>query len=151
MSRILAEDAGMASPSALIDWQEKSDEVARKVVRARELGIAAMLDDTLEIADKPQRGLVRIIKPDGTIEEREEDMLGHRKLRVHTRQEYARMIAPRKYGPKLDVTSGGEKLAPPAALVLVDARIQSLVLIAQRRLGEPLELSAEPDIEDLMG
>ena len=153
LSRILREDEGLCNPSTLLDWQEKDDDVARKVTRARELGVATLLDETLKIADTHEKGIVRIIKPDGTVEEREEDMLGHRKLRIHARHEYARMIAPRKYGPKLDVTSGGEKLPAPATPVLVDARIQSLVLIAQRRLveGGTLEGSAEPDIEELMG
>jgi hypothetical protein len=42
------------------------------------------------------------------------------------------------------VTSGGEKLPTPAAPVLIDARVQSLLLIAQDRLKQ------QPQIEDLM-
>jgi hypothetical protein len=47
---------------------------------------------------------------------RKEDMLGHRKLVVETYIKAAQMLKPKTYGPKLDLTSGGEKLGLSAEL-----------------------------------
>lgn len=149
LSRILREDDGMPSPPTVIKWQEQDPDIAAKVVRAREIGIETLLDETLEIADTPQLGVRIVTDKDGT-REHEEDMLGHRKLRIDTRQKYAQMIAPRKYGNKLDVTSGGEKLPEPASnnVNLIDVRMQSLIaLAAQRQIEAPKD---DPAIEDLM-
>jgi len=71
----------------------------------------------------------------GEIEEtRREDMLGHRKLQVETRIKYAQMIAPRKYGPKLDLTTDNKPISSDIADVA--ARTASLLAMAKERKDE---------------
>lgn len=96
-------------------WCYADDDLLQKVAHAREAGVEAIIDSTLDIADTQEEGEIVTEGPDGTTTKRE-DMLGHRKLRIETRIKYAQMIAPRKYGPKLDLTSGGERLGLAAEI-----------------------------------
>jgi hypothetical protein len=136
----------MPSPPTVYKWQAEDAEFADKVGRAREAGVEVLLDQTVEIADEScgARDLYIEYREDGVpIAKVDGDVIQRAKLRAETRFKYAQMIAPRKYGAKLDVTSGGEKLAAPAQLN--DMRIQSLIHVAQQRAQLP-----PPEIEDLM-
>lgn len=115
IARILREDDGMPAQSQFWRWHFESVELQEKVARARENGVECLMDEALDIADTPQIGEV-ITEDDDKRTVRTEDMLGHRKLRIEVRHKYAQMIAPRKYGPKLDLTSGGDKLGLTAEL-----------------------------------
>lgn len=105
---------------------EDPDSLIHKVARAREAGIEAKMDEAMHVAATPMLGEIVTEKPilvDGkplkgvTIREvKREDMLGHRKLLVDTIHKQAQMLKPKTYGPKLDLTSGGEKLALSAEL-----------------------------------
>jgi hypothetical protein len=69
------------------------------------------LDEGAEITSvdgSPYEGMV--------IKVRKEDMLGHRKLLIDTIIKQAQMLKPKTYGPKLDLTSGGEKIGLSAEL-----------------------------------
>jgi hypothetical protein len=110
VSRVLADDKGMPAAATFWNWYFADADLMEKVARARENGVEAIMDETLAIADQQEVG--EIVTNDGEkTTTRKEDMLGHRKLRIETRHKYAQMIAPRKYGPKLDLTSGGERVA----------------------------------------
>jgi hypothetical protein len=121
------------------DDAETENGLVQKVARARHSGVEAMLDRAVHVAETPQLGEVVTIErdpelhkditegmeptsPDGTPHEgmivkiRKEDMLGHRKLVVETYIKAAQMLKPKTYGPKLDLTSGGEKLGLSAEL-----------------------------------
>lgn len=149
LSRILREDKGMPVSTTWWRWHSEDEELQHKVARAREAGVEALMMETIDIADTQEVGQRVTTKPDGTIETVEEDMIAHRKLRIESRFKYAQMIAPRKYGPKVDVTSGGEALPTPAP-VLVDARIQSLIALAQARHANGELAAPDDDLGDLM-
>lgn len=130
VSRILREDKGMPCRTTWWNWYFNDDVLMNKVARARENGADALMDETLDIADEQEMG--EIVTDDGEkVTTRKEDMLGHRKLRIETRHKYAQMIAPRKYGPKLDLTSGGEKIQPDSTAVA--ARAAAMVKMALER------------------
>ena len=120
LDRVLSEDEGMPGSSTFWRWHMADEQIRDNLARARENGVERLMGECVDIADTQEVGEIRTVKADGAIEVKTEDMLGHRKLRIETRMKYAQMIAPRKYGAKLDVTSGGE------AINLADA-------IAQRR------------------
>jgi len=115
VSRILREDGGMPAAATFWNWYYADETLMEKVARARENGVEAIMDETLAIADEQEIGETVTEDGDKTTIKRE-DMLGHRKLRIDTRHKYAQMIAPRKYGPKLDLTSGGEKIGLTAEI-----------------------------------
>jgi len=91
-------DEGMPSPSTFWRWHMEDEEIRDNLARARENGVERHIGELIRIAD-----------------EVEEDPAS-RRVRIDARVKAAQMIAPRKYGPKLDVTSGGERIeADPVA------------------------------------
>lgn len=92
----------------------RHEEVRDNLARARQNGVEALIDEAVDIADTPLEGIETTWErgPDGVkMRETRKEMLGHRRLQVETRLKYAQMIAPRKYGPKLDLTSDGENMS----------------------------------------
>ena len=45
-----------------------------------------LFDEIIEIADTPQLGVKKVIKPDGSVETTEADMIEHRRLRIDARK-----------------------------------------------------------------
>ena len=92
-------------------WEQDIPEHADNSARARAIGYRALSEQCLQIADTPMIGEERTVKADGTIEVREGDMLGHRKLQIDTRLRLLGKWAPKVYGDKLAL--GGDPDAPP--------------------------------------
>lgn len=113
VSRILREDEGMCPKSTFWNWCFADENLMGKVARARESGVESIMDETLEIADDRSRDTVKA--KDGS-DVADTEWITRSRLRVDTRFKYAQMIAPRKYGPKLDLTSDGERIGLPAAI-----------------------------------
>jgi hypothetical protein len=115
VSRVFREDKttaqGISLPSASTFWkwvfEDTSGELSEKLVRAREFGIEAILDETLDIADETISDTIR--DENGT-ERPNSEWISRSRLRIETRTKLAQMLKPKTYGAKLDVTSGGEKL-----------------------------------------
>ena len=148
LSRVLKDDDGMCTVPTFLEWCENDSALLNKVTRAREHGVEVLLDETLEIADETNADAYIETAADGTQRAKiDGEAIQRSKLRVLTRQQYASMIAPRKYGNRLDLTSGGEKLEAPQVnqVTLVDARVQSLIAIAMQRREEEQVL-----LQDLM-
>ena len=117
VTTILIEDEGLCSDSQFWRWYYADEELRGKVAQAREHGVEARLERAIHVASTPQMGIIEtekhIMGEDGpypVTEVKREDMLGHRKLLVDTLIKSAQMLKPKTYGPKLDLTSGGEKL-----------------------------------------
>jgi len=137
--KILAEDEGLCSAYTFAVWQGKFPEIADKVARAREAACEQLIEETIAIADDRQ------------------EEANSRKVRIQARKDAAAMLAPRKYGQRIDVTSGGKALeaAPPPAVQL-DNRIAALLTLAahnaRRQLEAPMiDVTPEPSIDDVMG
>jgi len=108
--RQLCRDLGI-SKSAVYEWEQADPEFAGRIARARVIGHDELAEQCLEIADTPVEGVERVIKPDGAIEERKGDMLGHRKLQIETRMKLLAKWDPRRYGDKVAI--GGADDLPP--------------------------------------
>jgi hypothetical protein len=105
-------------------WERDHPEHAANVARAREAGCHALADEALKIADTPQLGVVRTVKPDGSVEERQEDMTSHRKLQIDTRKWLLSRWLPKVYGDKLAL-GGAEDL--PAIKGMPDDALQAKI------------------------
>lgn len=137
VDRILREDAHMPSKSQFWRWHMEDAALRDNLARARECGADCHMDEAIAIADEQEHGERVETDGNGAVTKRvKEDMIAHRRLRIDTRIRAAQMMAPRKYGPKVDVTTGGEKL--PAALDM--ATVPSDVL---RALAKAQEASDE--------
>lgn len=74
----------------------------------------------------------------------EKNAIAKAKLRIYARESYAAKIAPKRFGQKLDLTSGNEKLTSNT-----DNRLQAIIALAQRRKkGEDVIDLAPKETED---
>lgn len=101
LDRALREHDGMPSPTTFWRWHMEDEKVRDNLARARENGVEAHLDECLDIADTAI----------------DRDSAAAAKVRVDTRVKLAQMMAPRKYKPGIDVTSGGDKISSYAEAV----------------------------------
>lgn len=118
VSRVFREDkttaTGVKMPAVSTFWlwafQDEANEISDKLVRARHHGIEALLDETIDIADETQFDTV---KDDSGNDRPNSEWISRSKVRIETRIKLAQMLKPKTYGPKVDVTSGGEPIMEP--------------------------------------
>ena len=99
---------GMPSVWSFLRAVEADAALAQQYARAKETGIESLAADVLAIANTPMFGVIRTVKPDGSVEEKQADMIEHRRLQVDTRKWLLSKLAPKKYGDKLDVGVTGD-------------------------------------------
>lgn len=88
--------------------------------RARALQIEHEIDENKVISNRPEIGIVTVTKEirgkDGEVqtltETREGDMLGHRQLKIRTREYRIEKLAANKYGPRAAVELSGPRGGP---------------------------------------
>lgn len=131
VSRICREDEGLCDAKTFWRWHFDDETLRQKVADARANGIEAKMDEAMAVAEMPMVGEVRVDKHINVggaavpvTEVRHEDMLGHRKLLVDTIIKQAQMLKPKTYGPKLDLTSGGEKVGLSEAMLQAERRLR---------------------------
>lgn len=113
VSRICREDEGMCDASTFWRWHFVDETLRTKVAEARANGVEAMLDEAIEIADDGRNDWVAKPKKDDgeeTVFAFNKENVLRSKLRFDARVKAAQMLKPKTYGPKLDLTSGGEKI-----------------------------------------
>ena len=104
--RKACETAGGPDPSTVLRWTQDAVCIgfAQQYTRAREAGYQKLGDELIEIADTPQIGIETKLRPDGSRETTEGDMLGHRKLQIDTRKWMLSKMLPKLYGDKIVTT-----------------------------------------------
>lgn len=88
-------------------WLEESEELQERYKKATQKRADNIFEEMLEIADKQSA--------DMEVNERGEHVINHNvinrsRLQIDTRKWMLGKLNPTKYGDKLDVTSGGDKL-----------------------------------------
>ena len=112
----------MPDESTVRQWEVDRQDFAPQSQRAREIGYDSLADQCLQIADTPVIGEERTTKADGSIEVRQVEMLGHRRLQIDTRMRLLGKWAPKKYGDKQQVEHSG---SVDVATTLLAARKRS--------------------------
>lgn len=107
--RAICRESHMPTWVTVYAWRKANPQFSERLALARELGGDAIAEETLEIADTPQVG-ERTEDSDTGSKTVREDMLGHRKLQVDTRLKLLAVWFPRKFGQRIDVTTGNESL-----------------------------------------
>jgi hypothetical protein len=102
--RSICRDEHMPPESTVRLWALKDEGpgFAAQYAQARDLGLDAMADELLDIADTTQEGVTTTDQEWGTSEKRG-DMIEHRKLRYDARKWYLSKLAPKRYGDRLAV------------------------------------------------
>lgn len=99
---------GLPAESTVRAWAlDDIEGFAANYARARSIGYEKLAEELLEIADTPQTGVIRTVKPDGTEEVKHADMIEHRRLRVDSRKWMLSKMLPKVYGDKLDMSVAG--------------------------------------------
>ena len=92
-------------------WISKNKELQDLYNYAREIRSDVLFEEIIEIADTTEEGETIKESAIGTTIERG-DMLRHRQLKIDARKWVVSKMQPKKYGDKLDLTTGGEKIQP---------------------------------------
>jgi len=123
---IFKEDKDLPALSCWNSWLINDQSLEEQVTRARRLGLSAIIEEMVEIADNKKAD------PDAQ----------SRRTRIYAREKMAAMLAPHTFGQKLDVTSGGKPLEAPKSVTLIDNRIQSVLMLVQQRKADDAAVQA---------
>jgi hypothetical protein len=111
----ICKDESMPSPETIYTWLLEPDKkiFSDQYARARATQAEIMFDEILEISDDSTNDWEtrQFGKEKVKVENRE--ATGRSRLRVDTRKWYLSKVLPKKFGEKLDLTSGGDKLPTP--------------------------------------
>jgi hypothetical protein len=99
--RAVCREEGMPTEAAVRKLALSDAEFGAQYTHARAVGYDMLGDELLEIADTTQLGVIRTVKPDGSVEEKQADMIEHRRLRVDARKWMLAKMLPKKYGDKI--------------------------------------------------
>ena len=111
----LCRDEGMPDQSTVWRWAKANEEVSQALAHAREVGEEAIAADCLNIADDNGKDM-RVLAEGVMV--KDPDVVQRAKLRIETRLKLLAIWNPKKYGSKVDVTSGGDKIPVPIVQVL---------------------------------
>jgi hypothetical protein len=130
--RAICRDEGMPPESTVRQWAlDDVDGFAARYAHARELGIEAMAEQCIEIAD--DSGSDFSAGDDGPAFNAEH--VQRSKLRVDTRKWLLAKMAPKKYGDRIDVGNADGKPFEVKDTGEAATRIATLLATAQQRKG----------------
>ena len=105
----ICSDDGMPPASTVRQWAlDDTQGFAALSARAYTLGFETLAERCLEIANTPLEGVETTTKPNGDVEEKRGDMLGHRKLQIDTAMRLLGKWSPKRYGEKIQQEHSGE-------------------------------------------
>jgi hypothetical protein len=107
LSRI-CNDKRMPARRTVYDWLEEDEDFSARFHDARAIGIHHLAEECIAIADEPSSDAVEV---------------ADKRVRIDTRLRLAGKWLPRIYGDKLDLTSGGERIALSAELEAARKRV----------------------------
>jgi hypothetical protein len=116
----ICRDKGMPKVTTLWDWQNDKDnpdraaQISERFARAREVGYDAIATKCLDIADDNTTDVEMVEITEGvTVERVNHDVVQRAKLRIETRLKLLACWDPKRYGTKIDHTSGGKTIVAP--------------------------------------
>lgn len=104
----ICETDEMPSVSTVLKWLNTNEAFLRQYTRAKEEQADLLVDEMIEIADDGSQDLDGYNDYGKPIENKE--FVNRSRLKVETRKWIASKLKPKRYGEKLDVTSGDKPL-----------------------------------------
>lgn len=101
--------------STFLGWVAEDPDLADQYARAREAGLDAMAEEIIDISD--DSGLDAIVDQVTKKVTVDGEAIARARLRTDNRRWLLSKCLPKKYGDKLDLTSGGDKL-PPTSITI---------------------------------
>lgn len=111
--RTACKPAHMPSVATVFNWFKAYPTFLEQYERAKREAADMMAEDILDISDDGQNDYMEMTYGDQSIYRINPEALQRSKLRVDTRKWLMSKLQPKKYGDKLDLTSGGEALPTP--------------------------------------
>lgn len=109
--RTVCKDESLPAMSTLFKWLSEIKEFSEQYEKAKQESTDAMAEEILDIADDGTNDYMEIERADGSVKEvLNAEHVQRSRLRVDTRKWLMAKMKPKKYGDKIDMTSGGEKL-----------------------------------------
>lgn len=99
----------LPSNRLFLEWVEQDEELRKQYARAMESREDLIFDEILNIADAQENDIVET--PEGTVVNH--NVINRNRLQVDTRKWMLGKMNPKKYGEKVDVTSGGKPVSNP--------------------------------------
>lgn len=97
--------------STVTGWiYDDKHEMSEKYTRAKRMQADHMAEELLDIVDDGSNDLMTIVKGDESYEMENKEVTNRSRLRADTRKWLMSKILPKKYGDKLDVTSGDKPI-----------------------------------------
>lgn len=128
---VLNSDPDFPSLSTFQGWMRNHASLSVLYARAKQQQLEAMAEDIVDIS------------MDDSLDPND------KRIRIDTRKWLLSKLMSKTYGDKLDVTSGGEALAPPSHQI--DARVQSIIMQAQQRMLSKAQLpDLPPEAQSLL-
>jgi hypothetical protein len=113
--RAICRQEGFPPESTVRTWAlEDVDGFAAHYTLARQLGLDAMADQLLEIADDGSGDITYDAQGNRLVNG---EHINRSRLRVDTRKWYLSKLAPKRYGEKVDVNVGGQAENPVATII----------------------------------
>lgn len=97
----ICRDENMPSDGTVRNWMLVDTNFADAIAHARIIGFDIIAAQCLHIADNPVEGEETTTKPNGDVETKRGDMLGHRKLQIDTRLKLLAKWDPKRFGDKI--------------------------------------------------
>ncbi len=104
-----AED--MPAISTIFTWFRTQEGFTEQYEKAKQEATDALAEEILDISDESSNDYKEEVRPDGsTYTKVNQENIQRARLRVDTRKWLMAKMKPKKYGDKVDVTSGGETI-----------------------------------------
>ena len=105
------------SSSTFFIWIDENENKSKQYARACEERAEALLDEMLDIVDDKSNDIIETDLGDGIIVEKpNNEVIQRSRLRYDARKWLISKLNPKKYGEKVDVTSGGDKIPQATAI-----------------------------------
>jgi hypothetical protein len=113
--RAICRDEEFPPESTVRTWAlENIEGFAARYTLARQLGLDAMADQLLELADDGSGDITYDAQGNRLVNG---EHINRSRLRIDTRKWYLSKLAPKRYGEKVDVNVGGQDGSPVATVV----------------------------------
>lgn len=104
-------DEDMPNASTVHAWViEDKEGFSKQYARARDIQAEVMFDEILDIADDGSNDYMTITKGEESYNVEDREVTNRSRLRVDSRKWYLSKVLPKKFGEKMDVTSGGKAI-----------------------------------------
>lgn len=100
-------------------WLKDDEALQDKYARACEVRSEKMFEEMLDIADDGTNDYMTVVKGDIAYNVEDKEVVNRSRLRIDTRKWILSKMQPKKYGDRLDVTSGGEKIQSQSVTVTI--------------------------------